>query len=367
MMSRPRFLSLVLCCLTPFLAFTVRADERASLLVFAETAASAGGEALDPDFLAAQVTAALAGSGFDAREIADLSTAEDLPAILATARRTGADYALLVRLDPATEEVTEYSGNDVQTRRRILSAPYSFRLVTAATGATVLGDTGTARQVTRATENLRESYPDARQALVPAAARSIARAIRETITPGELTPPPAEATEVSFQVTPLGRELVVPEIRETENGRLRATGERQPMILEGVTVILDEVALGSAPGAFTAPAGLHTLTLEREGFRPWSRTIQVTPDLELRIPLVRTEESRSVLREDAAFLERLRSERVLTEAEAERVRGLAQAYRQSGYRWDIRSDSEVRSDTQIRVDTDEAIRIEQDNRSLLGD
>ena len=58
--------------------------------------------------------------------------------------------------------------------------------------------------------------------------------------------------------------------------------EVQPL---DVTVELDGIAIGSAPGTFQAFPGLHKLRLSREGFKDWERTVNIYAGQKLRVAL----------------------------------------------------------------------------------
>jgi hypothetical protein len=59
----------------------------------------------------------------------------------------------------------------------------------------------------------------------------------------------------------------------------------QPIAVQAmdVTVELDGVALGSAPGIIPGRPGLHKIRLSREGFDPWERTINIYDGQNLRV------------------------------------------------------------------------------------
>ena len=56
-------------------------------------------------------------------------------------------------------------------------------------------------------------------------------------------------------------------------------------LVDGVSVELDGVALGSAPGTFKASPGLHQLRVTRPWMEPWQRTIMVRPGAQFDIAL----------------------------------------------------------------------------------
>jgi len=111
-----------------------------------------------------------------------------------------------------------------------------------------------------------------------------------------------------------------------------------------VTVELDGVALGSAPGAFQAYPGLHKLRLSREGFDSWERTINVYDGQTLRVALQMSPEGYARWADTTAFLSTLDNRRKLTDAEAERIRGIAKFFSESHYRVDTKDNITIQRD-----------------------
>jgi hypothetical protein len=107
----------------------------------------------------------------------------------------------------------------------------------------------------------------------------------------------------------------------------------QPM---DVTVELDGVALGSAPGDFKARPGLHKLRLSREGFDDWDRTINIYDGQTLRVALQMSDSGYAKWKETTGFLSTLDASRKLTDAEVKQVEGLAKFLSESHYRVDTK-------------------------------
>ena len=103
-----------------------------------------------------------------------------------------------------------------------------------------------------------------------------------------------------------------------------------------VTVELDGIALGSAPGAFQAYPGLHKLRLSREGFDDWERTVNIYDGQTLRVALQMSAAGYARWADTTAFLASLDNKRKLTDAEAEKIRGLAKFFSESHYRVDAK-------------------------------
>ena len=112
----------------------------------------------------------------------------------------------------------------------------------------------------------------------------------------------------------------------------------QPVALQAmdVTVELDGVALGSAPGTFSGRPGLHKIRLSREGFDAWERTINISAGQNLRVALQMSEAGYARWADTTGFLATLDNNRKLTDAEVKRVEGLAEFFKNSHYRVDTK-------------------------------
>jgi len=283
----------------------------------------------------------------------------DEASTLNKARQTGASYALVATLRNLKTEVREYARGDVATVNRTFHLSFSYRLLNAADGSVLTGGNGSVSKTLRATAGAATVESGTTGDLLGLAAERIGNDVSAAIKPSELVQSSDSSQVVTFAITPRGMGMTVPEVVETPDGQFYVTGERNDITLDAVTVLVDGVTVGSAPGDLQAAPGLHEITLQREGFEDWKRTVNISEDLDLTIRMAATDAEIQRFREQSAFLEGLRTQRVLTDAEAEKIQGIAKMYAQSGYRWDIKQD--------IKVDTDKAITIEQNNRTLMGD
>ena len=108
-----------------------------------------------------------------------------------------------------------------------------------------------------------------------------------------------------------------------------------------VTVELDGVALGSAPGDFKARPGLHKISLSREGFDTWERTINIYEGQTLRVALQMSAAGYARWTDATSFLAGLDKDRKLTDAEVKRIEGLAKFYSESHYRVDTKENLHI--------------------------
>ena len=340
------------------------ASEGSSIFIVSRTADTEIDSTEAGDFRDA-LAAELAGYGFTSAvrsdQFAEETGSEKIndASTLNQARQANAPYALVSTLRDLKSEVREYSGNDVQTSNRIYSLSFSYRLLSATDGTVLTGGNGSVRKTFRATQGAVTVDSSTTGELIGLAATRIAEEVSSALQPTDLVETPSEATSVNFSITARGMGMSIPEVTELDSGELYVTGDRNDITLDAVTVLIDGVAVGSAPGELESSPGLHEITLQREGFDDWTRTVNIRPDLDLTVRMSATDAEIKRFRQQSAFLESLRTQRVLTDAEAEKIRGIAQMFSQSGFRWDIQQD--------IKVDTDEPVKIEQNNRTLMGD
>lgn len=363
---KPILMKSLILLLLPLIAF---ASDDANSIFIVSRVASADIDSGEASAFRDSLAAELAGYGYSTSVRSDQfaeSPGEektDDASTLNQARQTGASFALVATLRNLKDEVRQYSQGDVETINRIFSLSFSYRLLDAGDGSVLTGGNAAVSKTLRSTAGANAMESDTTGDLLGLASTRIAGDVASAIKPKDLEKPTSSAGSVDFMITPRGMGMTVPEVVETESGELYVTGERNDITLDAVTVLIDGVATGSAPGPMQAAPGLHEITLQREGFEDWQRTVNVREDLDLVVRMAATDEEIQRFREQSAFLENLRTQRVLTDAEAEKIRGIAQMYAQSGFRWDIKQD--VKQD--IKVETDEAITIEQNNRTLMGD
>ena len=104
---------------------------------------------------------------------------------------------------------------------------------------------------------------------------------------------------------------------------------------------LDGVALGSAPGDFKAQPGLHKLRLTREGFDDWARTINVYDGQALRVAMQMSADGYAKWKDTTDFLATLDANRKLTDAEVNRINGVAEYFKNSHYRVDTKENIHI--------------------------
>ena len=263
----------------------------------------------------------------------------DNTSALRLAQNLGVDYLLVPAITSYGTEKKSYTGNGIQTFNTIHRLRVNYKIVEAGAGGAVRGGTFVSESTTRDTAALQTDSTDTLNSLLDDAADQLATAITAS---GETLPAEvAKAGLVSFRIActmtdPRQQPVIVSASTVYAAGNMVATN--QPVVVQpmDVTVELDGVALGSAPGDFKAHPGLHKLRLSREGFDDWERTINVYDGQTLRVALQMSAAGYARWAAATAFLSKLDNNRKLTDAEAKQMDGLATFLSESHYRVDTK-------------------------------
>lgn len=268
---------------------------------------------------------------------------ENSTTALRLAQNLGADFILAPTITTYGTEKRNYTGNDMVTINTIHTMRVGYKLVEANEGGAIKGETVTATKTLRDSGGLTVESDDVVNELLDNAAGQLADALAKAARTVPATV--AKADLVNFSVScsmtdPRQQPIQVPQVGLTSDNRVVVTNQIEVQALD-VTVELDGVTLGSAPGTFKARPGLHKIRLSREGFAPWERTINVSERQTLRAALQMSEQGYARWKDATAFLATLENERKLTDAEVKRIEGIAKFFSESHYRVDTKENIKI--------------------------
>ncbi len=269
---------------------------------------------------------------------------EDNSSALRLAQNLGADYILVPSIISLGTEKKNYNGNGISTLNITHRLRVSYKIVEAGQGGAVRGGAFTSEKTIRQTGDLQTESSDIVNDLLDDAAEQLAAAIVES---GKSLPTEvAKAAMVNFNVActmtdPRQQPILISAIGITADNKVVVTN--QPIAVQAldVTVELDGVALGSAPGTLQGRPGLHKIRLSREGFNTWERTINIYDGQKLRVALQMSEAGYARWADTTAFLATLDNNRKLTDAEVKRIEGIAEFFKNSHYRVDTKENVHV--------------------------
>ncbi|MGA2279864.1 MAG: PEGA domain-containing protein [Verrucomicrobiota bacterium] len=268
----------------------------------------------------------------------------DNTSALRLAQNLGADFILIPSLTTYGTERKAYTGNGISTINVTHTLRVSCKIVEAGAGGALKGDMVTASKTIRQTSDLQVDSSEVVNELLDDAASQLADSLVRTA--GSLPTEVAKDKQVNFSIvcsmTDIkDQPITVPDVQVTADKRVVKTNapiEVQPL---DVTVELDGIAMGSAPGTFQAFPGLHKLRLSREGFKDWERTVNVYAGQKLRVALQMSDEGYARWEQNMAFLQLLQDDRKLTDAEVKRIEGIAKFFSESHYRVDTKENVKI--------------------------
>jgi hypothetical protein len=273
------------------------------------------------------------------------------------AQNLGADYVLVSSLASYAMTDKSFAGYGVAFNNRFATLRVASVLYDANSGGSLISYTATEKEGVGQTVNLTQIDPDIVNRLFADAAADTATYYLQKVAQ---TPLPAATAPslVDYSVVCSMGDLVLPDILHTADGQYVVGPLDYTVQPLDVTVELNGAAVGSAPGNFTGPAGLSKLRLSRDGFTPWEHVVNLSPGFVLKVSLLMDDQGYARWQQSIAFLQSLKTNAKLTDAEVQRVLGIAQMFRQSGLRFDQRSD--------INVNATQFPTVQQVNQSLFA-
>lgn len=277
---------------------------------------------------------------------------------LRLAQNMGVDYLLVVSITTFGHSKERINRPDLDIDRTVTTHKLRtvYKILDAGRGESISAGPVVSSTRTQQAENLEESSDVINDLLADASAQIADRLRAKGGAAGVADSKKADSI-VEYSVICSVQDLSVPEVIKDEAGNYMLTANRYKLEALNVTVELDGVVIGTAPGQFQALPGLHKIRLTRVGYEDWEKTIKIRDGFVLSVALTLTPQGRRNWLEMASFAEGLKQSERMSEANAERVRGLAQMMRQSGYRIDRYSDH--RSD--VKIDTTDAPGMTQQN------
>lgn len=112
-----------------------------------------------------------------------------------------------------------------------------------------------------------------------------------------------------------------------------------------------ESSVGDEP--LYLPEGLHMVSLQRNGFEPWSQRVRVNKNLKLN-PVIRPDEAGLARwRGQIAFMQGMTMGSKLDDAQIARIKADAQRLTQSGYKVDVKVERKSDDKSDIKVNAKE--------------
>lgn len=281
------------------------------------------------------------------------------------AQSLGADFALSTTITSYNKNTKSFDSYGVKGTNEIHTLRVSYQLLDTADGASVLADTITSKATIRQTANLSDDGAETLSNLLDEAASKLAAAFAAKTKKTDLQAIAAKKSEkeVSFTLAITSQTIAIPSVEAREDGTFDVKPSTYQVEPADFIVELDGLTIGSAgtKTEFTTLPGLHRLKVTREGYKDWSRMVNIREGMNLKIEAAQTAAELEKMKELIAYFQSLSNISTLTAAEAEVLKGKAQSLRQSGYRIDTQIKADSVEETNVNIgDTPETFDLLRD-------
>jgi hypothetical protein len=256
----------------------------------------------------------------------------------------GADFILFVSMNAWTKEMKRAGKNagGIEASNLVHSLRGSYKLIEGVTGGVLGGDNFHVAKTVRSVPESTTAADKVLNELMEDAAINIAENFQHKTSQNTLATAPSRV-EISIAVAardPQGRELSLPDLRWSKSNELVKGG--QPLAPQvRATVEIDGVVVGTTPARLKVAPGRHRLRLTRSGFADLETTIDGVEGLALQPAMQLNEIGLARWTSVRSALEKLETNRPLTETDSKAVEAGLRQLRQGGYKVDSKASQSI--------------------------
>lgn len=270
--------------------------------------------------------------------------------VLRLAQGLGADYLLVASVASVGSKERAVNAYGVNTVTKETTMRVTYKILDGNTGGSLTADAIKVTAGTRQSENVAETNDDIFNDLLDQASVQLADSLGNRIAQRRIAPVSAAGALVNFTINVEAADLFVPDVRIDDDHTIRIGESKLSVSPLQVTVEIDGVAVGTAPGTLQLRPGFSKIRLSRDGYRSWERTINAVNGQSLTVAMEMTDATIARWKDATAFMNDLKNGAKLTDAQVKVLEGRAQMLRQSGF----------------KVDTTDAPQIRVTNNSIFG-
>jgi hypothetical protein len=201
-------------------------------------------------------------------------------------------------------------------------------------GASLVADTIRVSDLKQQTPESVTAGDDTINDLLDKSSEKIAGSLQNTLNHRALAAPAPAAQYANVTITTEAADLTIPDIRVDDTRTVTIVDCKVSPL--SVTVEVDGIAAGTAPGTLQLRPGLSKLRLTREGFDTWERTVNVHEGLKLVAALKMSAAGYARWQDSTSFLNGLKNGAKLTDAQVKVLEGKAKMFEQSGFKIDTK-------------------------------
>lgn len=282
---------------------------------------------------------------------------DDQTSSLRLAQNLGADYLLFASFMGLDVEQRSVNAYGVSYENNVYTLRASYRVLDGNTGGSLTAGMVEPSRMIQQTKHSQTSTSGLVRELLAKASRDMAANLKQKNAKNTIRNVQVADSRVEFQIGVSLSDLNFPQAEIDGEGNVKVVANKGSVEALAVTVELDGFAIGTtgrdALNKFEAAPGIHRIRLVRDDLVPYERMINIHDGMQLNIAMQLNENGLRRWRENTQVFNGLLQQTKLNDAQIEVLRGQAQMLRQSGYKVDV------------KIDTDEAVTI-KNNQSLMN-
>jgi hypothetical protein len=256
----------------------------------------------------------------------------DQSSALRFAQNLGVDYLLHASITSVETRNQDTKAYGVQFVDRETTLKVNYKIAEAVSGGALTGETIRVSASEQRTANSASARNGLVSDLLDEAAQKITASLGRRVAENRITPPSAGVGFVTLTIQTEAADLLIPDVRLGAENTVALSDSKFKVAPLSVTVEIDGVAVGTAPGKIQVRPGFSKLRLTREGFKPFERTISPQEGQTLTIALEMSEAGYARWQDATAFVNGLKNGAKLTDAQAQVLAGHAKMLSESFYK-----------------------------------
>lgn len=253
---------------------------------------------------------------------------------LRLAQNMDVDYIVLASIAGFSATNKDIKAYGVDTKSQEVTLRVTYKILDAAAGGSLTGDTVRVSAREQQTANTRTDRGGLFDDLLDSAAQKITSSLGTKVAQGKIAPAAAKPGFVSVTIQVEAADLMIPDVRIGPENTVAISESKHRIAPLNATVEVDGVAVGSAPGQVSLRPGFTKLRVTREGFKPWERTINAVQGQTLTVALAMSESGFARWQEATAFINGLKNGAKLTDAQVKVLEGYGKMLSESFSRMD---------------------------------
>jgi len=244
----------------------------------------------------------------------------------------GADYLLVATLNSIGTKERAVKAYGVEMLNVDSNLRATYKIIDGNSGATLVADVVKATVTARHTANATEKSDDTVNELLDQAAEQLGNSLNSRVAARQIPVVSAAASLVEVTINVEAADLTIPDVRVEKDNTIAISESKYKVTPLNVTVELDGVAIGTAPGKIKLRPGFSKIRMTRDGFKPWERTINAVNGQTLTVAIEMSPEGYARWKDSTAFLNDLKNGAKLTDAQVKVLEGQAKMLENSYFR-----------------------------------